>query len=240
LYDVALAGRGACQPVTLIFTPYNTGSMKTRIDARLLIAVAVTTFFAASVYSGIGAGLEAYDPGPLSLLRLLTASVALALYALLSRRVRLPEARDLPAAALSALLGFAAYNLALAYGQATVSAGTAGLLHASIPVFTALLAVVFLGERLGVLAWTGIAVSFSGVVLISLGEGGGLRFDTEAFLVLLSAISASLYFVVQKPYLKRYSPLEFTAYTIWAGTLFVSPFLPGLVVQHRRPRRRRP
>jgi drug/metabolite transporter (DMT)-like permease len=205
--------------------------MKTRIDARLLMAVAVTAFFAASVYSGLGAGLEAYDPGPLSLMRLVSASAALVVYALLSRRVRLPAVRDLPAAALSGLMGFAAYNVALAYGQDTVSAGTAGLLHASIPVFTALLAVALLGERLAGLAWAGIAVSFSGVALISLGEGGGLRFDTGAFLVLLSAASASLYFIVQKPYLERYSALEFTSYSIWAGALFLSPFLPGLVVQ---------
>jgi len=227
----AILRRCSRQPVTLIVASYNTGSMKTRIDARLLMAVAVTAFFAASVYSGIGAGLEAYDPGPLSLLRLLSASAALAVYALLSRRVRLPAVRDLPAAALSGLMGFAAYNVALAYGQDTVSAGTAGLLHASIPVFTALLAVAFLGERLGGLAWAGIAVSFSGVVLISLSEGGGLRFDTGAFLVLLSAVSASLYFVVQKPYLEKYSALEFTSCSIWAGTLILAPFLPGLVVQ---------
>jgi hypothetical protein len=66
------------------------------------MAVAITAFLAASVYSGIGAGLGAYDPGPLSLLRLLSASAALAVYALLSRRVRLPAVRDLPATALSA------------------------------------------------------------------------------------------------------------------------------------------
>jgi len=203
--------------------------MKARPDARLLIAVALTVFFAASVYSGIGAGLKAYDPAPLSLLRLLSASAALAVYALFSRRVRLPETRDLPAAALSGLLGFAAYNVTLVYGQDTVSAGTAGLLHASIPVFTALLAVAFLKERLEGLAWAGIAVSFAGVALISVGEGGGLRFDQGALLVLLSGVSASLYFVVQKPYLERYSALEFTSYSIWAGTLFLSPFLPELV-----------
>jgi drug/metabolite transporter (DMT)-like permease len=195
----------------------------------------VTAFLAASVYSGIGAGLEAYGPGPLSLLRLLAASAALGIYALLSRSVRLPTVRDLPGAALSGLLGFGLYNAALAYGQTTVSAGTAGLLHASVPVFTALLAVAFLGERLRGLAWAGIAVSFSGAALISLGEGGGLRFDAGALLVLLSAISASLYFVDQKPYLERCGALEFTAYSIWTGTLFLSPFLPELVGRRVAP-----
>jgi len=34
--------------------------------------------------------------------------------------------------------------------------------------------------------------------------------------------------VLQKPYLARYTALEFTTYTIWAGTLLLVPFLPRL------------
>ncbi len=57
---------------------------------------------------------------------------------------------------------------------------------------------------------------------------GGVRFDGGAFLVLLAAVSQSLYFILQKPYLQRYTPLEFTAYAIWAGTALLLIFLPGL------------
>jgi drug/metabolite transporter (DMT)-like permease len=74
----------------------------------------------------------------------------------------------------------------------------------------------------------GIALSFFGVALIALGEGKGVRFDPGAFLVLLAAFSAALYFVIQKPYLRKYKALELTAYSIWAGTLFTLIFLPGL------------
>ena len=51
--------------------------------------------------------------------------------------------------ALAGFLAFSAYNVLLGYGQTSVPAGTASLLIASIPAFTALWAVAFLHERLG-------------------------------------------------------------------------------------------
>src|ERR687883_923163 len=121
--------------------------------ARLLTAVVAAVVFGASAYAAIGDALGSYSPGPLALLRMLVASAALAIYAALGR-VRLPEARDLPAVALAGLFAFALYNVALNYGQLTASAGAASLIIASIPIFTALLAVAFLEERLDALGWT--------------------------------------------------------------------------------------
>jgi drug/metabolite transporter (DMT)-like permease len=192
--------------------------MGSRMDARLSIAVIAAVFFAASAFPGISAGLEGYSPGHLALLRFVVASFALAIYAVFSG-MRLPAARDLPAVVLAGFLAFTAYNVLLGYGQTSVPAGTASLLIASIPAFTALWAVVFLEERLGVKGWTGIVVSFLGVALISFGKGEGFGADPGALLVLLAALSASGYFALQKPYLERYGAFEFTAYAIWAGTL---------------------
>ena len=98
-----------------------------------------------------------------------------------------------------------------------------------MPVFTALLAAAFLGERLGLLGWIGTAVSFGGVALISAGEGGTLGIDPGAGPILLAAVSESLFFVFQKPYLARYGSLRFTTYAIWAGTLVLLVFASGLV-----------
>lgn len=201
--------------------------MKNQVDGRTLIALGVTLVFWASAFAGIGAGLKAYAPKYLILFRFLVASMVLAGYALLTR-MRLPEKRDLPAILFLGFLGITVYHIALVYGQVTVTAGAASLLIASGPIFTALLAKVFLGERLRVWGWLGILLSLLGVVLIALGEGKGVRFDPGAFLILLSAFSTSLYFVFQKPLLKKYSALEFTAYAIWAGTFFMLAFSPGL------------
>jgi drug/metabolite transporter (DMT)-like permease len=200
------------------------------LEPRVLLALGATVFFWASAYAGIRAALEAFGPGEVALARLLVASVVLSLYAV-ATRMRLPEVRDLPAVVLSGLLAFAVYHVALNYGEVTVSAGAAGVLIATAPVFTVLLAAAFLGERLGGLGWIGMAVSFAGAVLISVNEGEGFSVNPDAFLVLLSAVCVSVYFVFQRPYLRKYGALAFTTYAIWAGAVFAVPFLPGLLSQ---------
>jgi drug/metabolite transporter (DMT)-like permease len=42
-------------------------------------------------------------------------------------------------------------------------------------------------------------------------------------------VCTSLYFILQKRYLKKYNALQLSAYSIWAGTLLMLFFLPGLV-----------
>jgi drug/metabolite transporter (DMT)-like permease len=196
-------------------------------DLWIPISLGLTIFLWASAFAGIRAGLGAYEPGQVALLRLLVASAALAVYAVYAR-MRLPEARDLPVVALGGSLAFALYHVALNYGELTVSSGPAALLVNTAPIFTALLATAFLGERLKLLGWVGLVVSFVGAALIGLGEGGGLRVAPGTFLILVSAVAVSVYIVVQKPYLQKYGPLAFTTYAVWAGTLFTLVFLPGL------------
>jgi drug/metabolite transporter (DMT)-like permease len=196
-------------------------------DLRVLAALAVTTILWASAFAGIRVGLEAYGPGQVALIRFLVASAVLAAIT----GMRLPERRDLPAVFLAGFLAFTVYHVALNYGEVTVSAGAASILINTAPIFTALLAVTFLGERLRVIGWVGMAVSFCGAALISLGEGEGFSFDPRAPLILLAAFSTSVYFVLQKPYLERYGALAFTTYAVWAGTLPTLVFVPGLISQ---------
>lgn len=197
-----------------------------RIGGRSLLAIWITLALWASAFAGIRAGLEAYPPGELAFLRFFVASLALAVYVAVARPP-LPARRDIPAFLVLGFLGVTVYHLCLNYGEQTVTAGAASLLVASGPIFVALLAGPVLGERLRPWGWAGIVVSFVGVAAVALGEGDGLRFDPRAFVILLAAFSTSLYFVYQKPYLARYGPLPFTAYAIWAGTLFLAVYLPG-------------
>jgi drug/metabolite transporter (DMT)-like permease len=103
------------------------------------------------------------------------------------------------------------------------------LIVATIPAFTAVMARVFLREQLGAVAWAGVAISFVGVAVIVVGQGSGFGLDPGAGYVVVAAVSASAFFVLQKWSLRRYGALEFTAYAIWAGTLFLLPFAPTLV-----------
>jgi drug/metabolite transporter (DMT)-like permease len=205
--------------------------MSDRPDAHTLVAVSVTLVLWASAFAGIKEGLKGYGPGEVALLRFATASLVLAGYAVF-KRMRLPALRDIPHLALAGTLGITVYHIALNFGEQTVTAGAASLLIASGPIFTALMATVVLGERLTPWGWSGILVAFSGVALITLGEAEGhLAFDPGALLILLSAVSTAAYFIVSKPLLRRYKPLEFTSYAIWLGTIPMLVFTPNLLSQ---------
>ncbi len=201
--------------------------MKEAREFRVVFALAVTVVIWASAFAGIRAGLEGYSPGHLALLRFLVASGLLAIYAVVTR-MSLPAWRDLPAVLVGGFLGFTVYHVGLSFGEVTVESGPASVLIASVPVFTAILAVVFLRERLGTLGWIGTSLSFFGVVLISTGEAGTFALEPGALPILLAAISEAMFFVFQKPYLDKYGSLRFTTYAIWGGTLFMLVFAPGL------------
>jgi drug/metabolite transporter (DMT)-like permease len=202
---------------------------KPAVELGVAGALAATIFFWASAFPGIRAAMEAYGPGQVALLRLLVASAVLLPYAL-ATRMRLPDRGDMPVVALGGFLAFAVYHAALNYGELTVSSGPAAVVVNTAPLFTALLATMFLGERLRLLGWVGMFVSFGGAVLIGLGEGGG-GLAPGTLLILISAVSVSVYLVLQKQYLAKYGALAFTSYAIFGGTLFSLVFLPGLVSQ---------
>lgn len=201
--------------------------MKTRPSTTTLIALVVTVVFWASGFAGIRAALSAFSPGHLIVFRFLVASAVIALYAALTR-MPLPAWRDILRIALVGILGITVYQVALSYGELTVTAGAASLIVAATPGFTALLAVLLLGERLQVWGWVGMAISFAGVALITLGEGSGVRLNLGALLVLVAAVSTALYNVLQKPFLARYSALQVGACAMWAATLGMLVFSPGL------------
>ena len=117
-------------------------------------------------------------------------------------------------------------------GQSRTTAVNTGLLANTVPVFTALLAVTFLHERIRAVGWLGIAVALVGAWIVS---SGGLRLDVDAtsalgdLLVLLSALAAALYFVLGARLLRGYPPLVVTAAaaTLGAATLAVVAVIAG-------------
>ncbi len=199
-----------------------------RFTSRTLVALAFTLVVWASAFAGIRAGLRAYSPANLAILRFLVASLVLAIYAGIAH-FRRPELRDVPGLVLTGAIGISFYNLALNYGETRVSAGAASLLIASTPIWTALAARFWLREKLTAIGWCGVFVSFAGVALIASGEGEGIRLSPQALIVLAAAVTSAFYMILQKHYLGRYSALEFTAYSIWFGTALMLPFGNGLL-----------
>src|SRR5262245_12100360 len=125
----------------------------------------------ASAFVGIRAAGPHFAPGPLAVGRLLIGSVVLGLIVAV-RREPLPARRDLPMIVLCGLLWFALYNVALNAGERHVDAGTASMIIRVGPVLTAILAGLFLGERLSRNIFVGGAIALAGAAVIAVAGRG--------------------------------------------------------------------
>jgi drug/metabolite transporter (DMT)-like permease len=208
----------------------NSGAPQSRSRAPLLFAIAITLLTWSSAYVAIRHAVRGFPPASLALIRFGIASVTLAALTLPTRRVSLRgiPRRDVLGFLLIGLVAIAIYHPALNAGERTVGAGAASLLINTGPIWTALIAMAFLGERLGTRGWIGTALAFVGAVIISVGAAGGIRFEGGVGFILIASLCQAVYFVVQKNYLKRYGALQSTCLTIWLGTLFLLPFAPEL------------
>ncbi|AOY16072.1 hypothetical protein BGI23_12915 [Bacillus sp. ABP14] len=196
-------------------------------DLRIICAHAFTILIWGSAFPAIRLGLESYTPEHLTLLRLLIASFILLLFSFIYK-LRLPDLKDIPAIFIFGALGFTIYHIALNYGGKTVNAGSASLIVSVTPIVTAILASVFLNEKMKLNGWIGGVISFIGIALISFSQGDAIQLNSGGFFILLAAISESLYFVFQTSYLKKYGFLPFTIYTILSSTVCMLIFLPGV------------
>jgi drug/metabolite transporter (DMT)-like permease len=205
-----------------------------RRDAAALGAALVTVCVWASAFVGIRSAGRSLSPGPLSLGRLVVASVALAVVCAV-RGERLPHRRDLravgPALLLSGLLWFGAYNLMLNAGERRVDAGTAAMLVNVGPILIAILAGLVLREGFPRALFTGCAVAFAGVGVIAIATAHHAATSTGVVLCLASAAAYAGGAVAQKLVLRRLSPLQTIVLCCLIGIVFFAPFAPQLVHQ---------
>jgi drug/metabolite transporter (DMT)-like permease len=117
------------------------------------------------------------------------------------------------------LLSGLIYPLAFMHGIHRTTAGNTALLLASMPMWTALLSMLFLSERLVRLTWIGLIVTFVGTALIIQAKGSidlSGAYLLGNLLILLGAMVWATATVVSTPILKFLSPLKLA---------FVSAFL---------------
>ncbi|MGW1957410.1 DMT family transporter [Streptomyces sp. NPDC001920] len=199
--------------------------------AELLAAGAavVTVVLWASAFVSIRSAGEEYSPGALALGRLLVGAVVLGGICLV-RRAGLPPRAAWPGIAVSGLLWFGFYSVALNWGEQQVDAGTAALVVNIGPVLIALLGARLLGDPMPPRLLAGMAVSFAGAVTVGLSmSGGGGSSVLGVVLCLLAAVGYAGGVVAQKPALGHASALQVTTYGCLVGAVLCLPFAGQLV-----------
>lgn len=202
-----------------------------KVNKRAFILGLITVTIWGSGFAGIRASLNGgFTAGHLMVYRYLIASFAFFLYAIFPKsNFKLPKKEDLLSIFILSVVGITFYHLGVTFGQLTISAGTTGMIVGTAPIFTTLIAVFILKEKMAGFGWVGLGIGFIGVTLITLGTSDGtFTFSGGLFLVFFATISTSFFFVYQKPLLTKYHPIDLVAYLTWAGTIPMLVFLPGL------------
>lgn len=197
-------------------------------------AIGITLVLWASAFVAIRHLGHDVSPGALSLGRLLVAAVALSLLLVRSPRHRFTRTE------VMLLLGcgiawFGIYNLALNASEQKIDAATAAMVVQIGPIVIALLAALFLDEKLTGWLLLGMAIAFGGVVVIGVAmRGNGGSNLSGVLLALLAAATYAIGVVCQKVLLRRLSGLEVTCYACWIGVLVCLPWVGDLshVVGH--------
>ena len=106
------------------------------------------------------------------------------------------------------------YQVAFLMGIFRTSASSTALIMASTPMWTAIIAIIFLKERLSRVSWFGLLITFAGTMIVALDKPG---IDTAASssllgnaIMLFCALSWSASTVISRPIMKHISPVELT------------------------------
>ena len=122
-------------------------------------------------FSVIKIALREFDPLGFNAIRFALASLTLFVFLRLSGAVPFPERRHWGRIVLLGLLANVVYQLLFIYGVDRTLAGNAGLVLATTPVWTLILASISGQERHGFPVWGGVLATLGGMVLVVLGGG---------------------------------------------------------------------
>ena len=183
--------------------------------------IIISIIFWASSFVGIRAAITDFSPIEIAVLRFIVSSIALLLI-IISKKTILPKKEHL---LRFVQLGFVLFanHITLNYGIRTITAGETTLIVSTSQIFQVLLAYLFLKENISGRFLIGLLFCFLGVSIIAFQKSIGVSFNLGVVLVLIAAVTNAAFFVLQKPLLKMYRPLEVVSYSTWITTLFLLP-----------------
>ncbi len=190
-------------------------------NALTYVALAVLIFVWASNFSVVKYALRDFTPLAFNGSRFALASVVIWLTVKIGGRTTRIDRKYWPALIGLGVLGNTVYQILFIYGIDWTLAGNASLMLATTPIFTTLLSVAFRQERIGTLAWFGVALSFVGIALVVGGGSAAVSFGAGTvrgdLTVLTASVAWSAYTVGSSPLVSRYGALPVTAVTMWTG-----------------------
>jgi len=196
--------------------------MPPRLGALIAIVLWGLSFVATRL------ALREISPVTLIFTRFALGTALLVATVLVRRRPLVPPPASWPMLALMGFVGIFFHQLLQSYGLTMTTAVRTGWLIGLIPIWSALLAGLFLGERFGAVKVVGLAIGFAGAVVVMargrIGPGflalPGTRGD---LLILVSTLNWAVYSAIGHGTIRRLGSLRATTGAMFLGWLMLAP-----------------
>jgi drug/metabolite transporter (DMT)-like permease len=150
---------------------------------------------------------KTFQPITIVFLRLLISVILLTSYLLLTKGFMKIRKEDLKLFLILALFEPFLYFLGESFGLTYVSATVCSVLISIIPVFATIGAWLFFREKLKIINYAGIVISFTGVLVFLLNKDGAISYNLKGLALLLFAVlSAVGYNLVLSRLVRKYTP----------------------------------
>jgi len=201
--------------------------MRTSIKTIASIYAAISISFWGISFVSTKAVLAQLDPFTLLSIRFGIASLFLFFLLLILRQNVKMKIIHLPHVFTLATLGIFVHQVVQAAALQSIQASQAGWIISFSPIFTAILASLFLKEAFTLFKAIGMTIAIAGVLLItSYGQGGSLTFHANIgyLLMILSTLNWAVYSILIKKLRIPYPALTVAFYTSFIGFMMTMPF----------------
>ena len=198
-------------------------------DTKMTLLMLMATVFWAGAFITGKMGVYALSPLVLTFLRMFFSAVIIFPIMVLTEKDNWRiELSSVKYAVLTAGVGMIGYHMFFFYALRYTDASKASMINAINPLLTALMAVIFLGEKLTTRKTFFILTAFLGVVLTlsnwSLQRIMSFDLNVGDLLMLCGAMMWATYGIIVKRIMPFFTPLKLTTYTFLFSALMLFPF----------------
>lgn len=187
----------------------------------------IAIFFWATAFVLTKVVLTEVDTTTLAVLRYFFSSI-IVIFILVKQRISLPKLKDIPAFIYAGFSGYAGYIAFFNIATLLSSPSTLSVINALAPAITAIIAYFMFDEKIKLVAWFSMGISFCGILILTLWNGA-LTVNKGVLYMLAACVLLSSYNISQRYLTKKYSSFDVSMYSILIGGLLLVMYSPSSV-----------
>ena len=187
----------------------------------------IAIFFWATAFVLTKVVLKEVDVTTLGVLRYFFASI-IVIFILIKQKISLPALKDIPAFIFAGFSGYAGYIAFFNMATLLSSPSTLSVINALAPAITAIVAYFIFNEKIKLIGWFSMGISFCGILILTLWDGV-LTINKGILYMLAGCLLLSLYNISQRYLTKKYSSFDVSMYSMLIGGILLVIYSPSSI-----------